>query len=530
MKHPKSLWPLSSVMTAASLLVGVASAAHADELAIPAFVACEAVPAHNDASAYSPVLASMPFGSKVTIREFFDQYDLPGSQQDHLSKRDGASSVVDSTRRLTGWAQIENDGGQRFFINSSCLVDPKLMERQKFDRPLPPAANTEVSSQRKFSDAEEGDQVAMRGAAGQAHLCRQSDGQACTDLAALEKILKANYQPDPYDAFKAFRLEGQIGEAAYPSLATPAHDLRKEPTTLFGYVLPTEQVVDARFKAISMPSSPPPAQPVPGQQAQQPDLLTKIFTAADENRFGPVDSFRMGVKTGAKIVASYQVLPPGHPLHAYLAQVGTTLALASHSPYDYRSLTFIGIKSDEINAFSLPGGVIFVTTGMIRFLRDEDELAVILGHEIGHHEWGHSIEEMKHQVGASLFKSAAGNDGSQVLDSMMPGIRDGYSVEVETEADVRGMELASRTGYDATALPRVLERMQDRAQSYGGARYPVKRVELAMVTARTLPPAFSPSEVRRPRYQAILASLDWTPPPASASGAKPKKTKHNGPA
>lgn len=116
------------------------------------------------------------------------------------------------------------------------------------------------------------------------------------------------------------------------------------------------------------------------------------------------------------------------------------------------------IGSKQINAFCMPGGKIAVYTGIVQTLKlTDDEIAVVIGHEIAHALREHARERMGKNaatgLGASLLSQYFGlgqlgqtvtNYGAQLLTLQ-------FSREDESEADLVGMELAARAGYDPRA-------------------------------------------------------------------------------
>lgn len=123
--------------------------------------------------------------------------------------------------------------------------------------------------------------------------------------------------------------------------------------------------------------------------------------------------------------------------------------------------------SEEVNAFCAPGGKIGVYTGIVRKLDlSDDELAAVMGHEIAHALREHSREQVSQQaltgavvqgVAASSNSSAAGAlaaVGAQFFLHLP------FSRDMELEADVMGLELMARAGYDPRAAPNVWRKMQ----------------------------------------------------------------------
>lgn len=117
------------------------------------------------------------------------------------------------------------------------------------------------------------------------------------------------------------------------------------------------------------------------------------------------------------------------------------------------------IRSDELNANVGPGGKIIVYSGLIEQLNlSDDELAAVLGHEIAHALREHSREAMSKAYGAELAKQGAvallglGQAGGQLADAAVQyGMTLPNSRGNENEADLIGLELAARAGYDPNA-------------------------------------------------------------------------------
>jgi predicted Zn-dependent protease len=118
----------------------------------------------------------------------------------------------------------------------------------------------------------------------------------------------------------------------------------------------------------------------------------------------------------------------------------------------------IALNSKELNAFCMPGGKIAFYTGLLDQLQlTDDEVAMVMGHEIAHALREHARERMGKtsatKMGASLLSSllGLGNTGDALLNMGGQLLTLKFSREDETEADLVGMELASRAGYDPRA-------------------------------------------------------------------------------
>ncbi|PWJ43328.1 M48 family metalloprotease [Sediminitomix flava] len=169
----------------------------------------------------------------------------------------------------------------------------------------------------------------------------------------------------------------------------------------------------------------------------------------------------------AQAVAREMGIYPDAIKTAYLQRVGERLVAELDKPlFDYQ----FQIVPDEMpNAFALPGGYIYVTTGIIPLLETEDELACIIGHEIIHSNHRHTIKQMKKSILPKLLEvpgnilgifsrdlGALFNAPIQTSNALLFA---SYGRKFETEADVEGIKLAAKAGYDPSAMNSILGRM-----------------------------------------------------------------------
>lgn len=145
-----------------------------------------------------------------------------------------------------------------------------------------------------------------------------------------------------------------------------------------------------------------------------------------------------------------------------IAQVGTFRPDARNWAWEIHVL-----KSDEVNAWCMPGGKIAVYTGLLDKIQPTDaEVAAVLGHEISHALREHAREQVSRQmatgIGLSVLSAITGNQavadlGSSLTEVMftLPNSRSN-----ETEADRMGVELAARAGYDPRAAITLWQKME----------------------------------------------------------------------
>lgn len=145
-----------------------------------------------------------------------------------------------------------------------------------------------------------------------------------------------------------------------------------------------------------------------------------------------------------------------------LDDVGNRLAACVKAPE--RRFVFRAVRANEFNAFALPGGFIFVMRPLLGFCAcDPDEVAFILGHEMGHVIKRHAIERLMASSlisGAMTRLPAGGVLGAPVIHMATAMLNQGYSQDNELEADELGVKLMYAAGFDAAAAVRVLNRLR----------------------------------------------------------------------
>ena len=139
----------------------------------------------------------------------------------------------------------------------------------------------------------------------------------------------------------------------------------------------------------------------------------------------------------------------------YVNEIGRHIA--NHTGRPDLPWTFAVLDTEGINAFAAPGGYIFLTKGLMSILSTEDELAAVIGHEIAHvikkHHYNVIKKQKMIQFGTEAISSAADNQIIGKLSNMMGQIMArGLDKESEYEADIDGMVISARSGYDASSL------------------------------------------------------------------------------
>ena len=142
-------------------------------------------------------------------------------------------------------------------------------------------------------------------------------------------------------------------------------------------------------------------------------------------------------------------------LQAYVNEVGQRIAAVSHRPQ--LQYTFTVLDSQEVNAFALPGGYVYVTRGIMSYLNSEAELVAVLGHEVGHITARHAVRQQSGAtaagIGATLVGILTGSGDLANLANMAgTALVRGYGRDMELEADSIGAQYLDRLKYDPEAM------------------------------------------------------------------------------
>ena len=168
----------------------------------------------------------------------------------------------------------------------------------------------------------------------------------------------------------------------------------------------------------------------------------------------------MGQQAGKEVLAKTKALADTE-WQNYVNRVGQSVA--QFSQRKDLTYTFTVLDSKEINAFALPGGPLYIYTGLLKLMDDEAELAAVLGHEVGHVDGHHAVKQMQQVVGINAIEGLAFGDKSPVAQqalNMVLGIAmNGYSRGYELEADRYGLIYMHNAGYDPQGTIRMFEKL-----------------------------------------------------------------------
>ncbi|OFZ54489.1 MAG: hypothetical protein A2428_00730 [Bdellovibrionales bacterium RIFOXYC1_FULL_54_43] len=186
------------------------------------------------------------------------------------------------------------------------------------------------------------------------------------------------------------------------------------------------------------------------------------------------DELLVGREIASRLLGRFQHYEKNRAAIEYVNLVGATLAAQNGRPeLRYR---FAILDSDDPNAFACPGGFIFVTKGLLKLVKNESELAGVLGHEIAHVNEKHMYSTIvpKREVSTSETfvrllsrgKSEIGSNLAQIVDNGMKMLMEsGYGKEKEHASDQAAALYTKSSGYDPMALLPVLERLKEASKS-----------------------------------------------------------------
>lgn len=193
---------------------------------------------------------------------------------------------------------------------------------------------------------------------------------------------------------------------------------------------------------------------------------------------------KLGKEADVEIVNQYG-LYNDPKLATYIEDLGQKILKESHlrregasTEFQNTPFTFRLLDSPVVNAFALPGGYVYITRGLLAHLNNEAQLAVVIGHEIGHvagrHHSKRALQQKAGQValmgGAVLGEQLLGLPGQDLVNlggQASALLFLSYSRDDETESDVVGVEYAAKNGYRTDEAAAFFESLKRISEQYG---------------------------------------------------------------
>jgi len=241
------------------------------------------------------------------------------------------------------------------------------------------------------------------------------------------------------------------------------------------------------------------------------------------------EEYYIGRSVAALILSRYPVYD-NKTVTTYINSIGQAVAVHSERPEIYAGYHFLVLNTDEVNALAAPGGFIFITKGLLKRCQNEEMIANILSHEVGHVAAKHGLQSIKKSrlvdafsvIGetaarrfgpeevaelTSLFEEALGDIAEKLIER-------GYDRKYEYEADKLGVKGAAITGYDPNGMTAFLQTMVDDSagQTDKGwfKTHPSAKDRLGKVTnqIKGIKPLPGEQKVRTGRFQQAMKSFN----------------------
>jgi predicted Zn-dependent protease len=210
-----------------------------------------------------------------------------------------------------------------------------------------------------------------------------------------------------------------------------------------------------------------------GQKQALDKTAVKVEKAA--RPVSETEEYYIGRGVAATILTKYS-LYRNPTVTEYVNYVGNAVVMGSPRPYTYGGYHFAVLDTDEVNAFACPGGTIFVTRGMLRLVRSEDELAAVLSHEVGHVAEKHGLQaissarwtEVVTTLATETAKAYTAAEMASLMDLFQGTVDDvfktlvvnGYGREQEMQADMLAIGCMKTCGYDGRQFVSLLDRLE----------------------------------------------------------------------
>jgi predicted Zn-dependent protease len=239
--------------------------------------------------------------------------------------------------------------------------------------------------------------------------------------------------------------------------------------------------------------------------------------------------YYIGRSVAALILAQYPAYDNA-ALNTYINTLGQAIVYSSDRPEIYAGYHFLVLDTEEVNALSAPGGFIFVSKGLIRRCKNEEMLASILAHEVGHVCSKHGLQAIKKSRLVDAFKvigtEAARRYGSEELAQLTTAFEGalgdvfetlvvrGYDRKYEYEADDLAVKFDVAVGYAPKGLTDFLQTMIGDSTTASGKgwfkTHPSAEQRMDKVKSRISALSSVPAEasVRTKRFEQSVAALN----------------------
>ena len=190
------------------------------------------------------------------------------------------------------------------------------------------------------------------------------------------------------------------------------------------------------------------------------DLIRNLIRYVRVSNISDEEEVELGKRIDRMLLSEQYQRYPNEGVNQYVKQLGQQLVDVSNPreiPYHFRI-----VVSDNVNAFAIPGGYIYVTTGLLRTAENEAQLASVLAHEIAHVNERHSVKALRQAVLAAGIADTVGldiNTLAQIGYQLAVNLPRGR--EAEYEADRIGLQILQSAEYPPSAFVNFLKKLEN---------------------------------------------------------------------
>lgn len=228
----------------------------------------------------------------------------------------------------------------------------------------------------------------------------------------------------------------------------------------------------------------------------------------------PDQEEQLGEQMAAEIRREMRLIE-GTELSSYVSRLGRKVVRVADAPQGIDFEFHVVDDDEQVNAFAIPGGHIYVTTGLLKAADNEAELMAVLSHEVAHVTQRHIAESLATQYGISMLGSLALGQNPSQLAQLVAGVAAQgyllkYSRDDEREADEVGMRYLVQTGYSPYGYVTFFEELAGQSQPpafLSSHPHPEERVTNARQMIATYRRNVMEQPTYEDRYEQMTATL-----------------------
>lgn len=206
------------------------------------------------------------------------------------------------------------------------------------------------------------------------------------------------------------------------------------------------------------------ATPQPAQSFSFLDLLFQGVQVFQLSNLSDSEEVQLGKQINEQLVNGQVRLSQNQQLNRYVDRIGQRIVPQTDRPN--LPYTFQVVEDDSINAFATMGGFVYLHTGLMAAAENEAELASVVAHEIGHITARHAVQQMRQRAIAQGLLSATGLDESNAVQiGVELAVSRPNSREDEFEADQKGLDSLTKSGYAPIGMISFMEKLQQQGGS-----------------------------------------------------------------